>query len=696
MFASMLSRLSAVITSVHPVFWVIFSGTVILTVALIVLMRTRWGRSRPLRKCVVLSIYAHLLLLLIAYATTFKQVGAAGPQRGTPAFIVTSVKVVEEPDGKLETPQMKPWQRTPLRSAMPPIEDLARARVEPIRRPLKRNRHEPAAFASNIDATSRSSVSDPVDPEDPRLARNASRIANGSAPAPTRERISVAHPMKQEGVKIRPGESRTNAPSKSPTLLRPATPKPERKRTSTPLQAPSLPRYQTRATPMEPVKHLPGSESVRSENEPISEDAASLADLPGDIEEIEAPAARKSPAFRDQKWQPKLAQRRTDDRIGPSSDPGRANVDASIPRSESQHELPQRYQLRPLERQTAAVRQGGGSPDTEAAVRNALAWMAKNQQRDGRWDAARHGAGKNRFSSGSMRPDTGVTGLALLAFLGAGHTHKNEQDQYKKTVQAALNYLLRIQARDGRLSGPATHFAAMYCHGMATLALAEAYGMTGDPQLREPLRQAVSYTIAAQHKRFGGWRYRSHANWRYDPALRNIDGDTSQLGWQLMALNAAEVAGLEFPAATRRGMIHFLDSVSSGRHGGLASYRRGERYNHTMTAEALFCRFLLGTKPNSPLAAEAGAVILNHLPGGGRPNFYYWYYATLSTYHLQGRYWETWNRAMQNQLLALQQRDGSWSSDTVWGSHGGRVYTTALGTLCLEVYYRYAQEEGRR
>ena len=111
MFASMLSRLLAVIASVHPVFWVILPGTVLLTVALIVLMRTRWGRSQPLRKCVVLSIYVHLLLLLIAYATTFKQVGAAGPQSGgTPALIVTSVKAVEEPKEKQASPHIKPWQ----------------------------------------------------------------------------------------------------------------------------------------------------------------------------------------------------------------------------------------------------------------------------------------------------------------------------------------------------------------------------------------------------------------------------------------------------------------------------------------------------------------------------------------------------------------------------------------------------------
>ena len=33
---------------------------------------------------------------------------------------------------------------------------------------------------------------------------------------------------------------------------------------------------------------------------------------------------------------------------------------------------------------------------------------------------------------------------------------------------------------------------------------------------------------------------------------------------------------------------------------------------------------------------------------------------------------------------------GSWSpDDDLWGGYGGRVYSTAMGTLCLEVYYSY-------
>ncbi len=117
-----------------------------------------------------------------------------------------------------------------------------------------------------------------------------------------------------------------------------------------------------------------------------------------------------------------------------------------------------------------------------------------------------------------------------------------------------------------------------------------------------------------------------------------------------------------------------------------------------MTAEALVCRQLLGSGPRNPAANEAVRFILEELPvsdrqGGARMNFYFWYYATLALYPRQDEAWDRWNAAMQNALVETQVtsgRDaGSWEPATVWGGYGGRVYTTALATLCLEVYYRY-------
>ena len=57
---------------------------------------------------------------------------------------------------------------------------------------------------------------------------------------------------------------------------------------------------------------------------------------------------------------------------------------------------------------------------------------------------------------------------------------------------------MRTQAPDGNLGGQAATFEFMYCHAMAACALSEAYGMTRDSRLREPVRRAVGYTLRAQ------------------------------------------------------------------------------------------------------------------------------------------------------------------------------------------------------
>ena len=102
---------------------------------------------------------------------------------------------------------------------------------------------------------------------------------------------------------------------------------------------------------------------------------------------------------------------------------------------------------------------------------------------------------------------------------------------------------------------------------------------------------------------------------------------------------------------------------------------------------------VFGMPAGSPTAAEAADQLLSEMPGDGPVNLYYWYYATLGLYQAQGDHWQRWNRALQKNLVA-RQRDsgnvaGSWDPESVWGNYGGRVYSTALATLCLEVYYRY-------
>jgi hypothetical protein len=355
-----------------------------------------------------------------------------------------------------------------------------------------------------------------------------------------------------------------------------------------------------------------------------------------------------------------------------------------IPKPTKPTTVPELYRLR-FNHNAAQLAAAGGSPDTEAAVNLALAWLASNQERDGHWSAARHEAGRGNPQLGQERGDTGVdadtgiTALALLAFLGAGQTHL--EGEHRVVVQKGLEYLLAAQHSNGSLAGNAKLFASMYCHGMATFALSEAMAITRDQRLRPFVERAIAYTVASQHAR-GGWRYQP-----------GDVGDMSQFGWQIMALNSAELAGVTVPAATKERSIQFLNATSSGRAGGLASYRAGERTSRTMTAEAYLCRHLLGTRITPETTQETVSFLMQELPTNRSANVYYWYYGTLAMRFAGGREWQTWNEALQNELLFTQRQNGtaqgSWNPDSSWGSYGGRVYQTALSALCLEAYYRY-------
>ncbi len=326
----------------------------------------------------------------------------------------------------------------------------------------------------------------------------------------------------------------------------------------------------------------------------------------------------------------------------------------------------------------------GGSESTEAAVDAALRFLAADQRADGAWDPATSGAGRETKTLGTdrggagKRATNGITGLAVLSMLGAGNTHLT--GPYADNVRRGLSYLIRTQQPDGSLAGGATVAEANYCHGMAALAMCEVAAMTGDESAIQCAAAAVRFTIAGQHPTTGGWRY-----------VRGDQGDLSQLGWQAMVLDGAKRASIPIAPHSLTGASRFLRSVRSGQRGGLASYRPGEAPTRTMTAEALATRLLLGENIPAVEIAEAEAFLLGQLPGVGRDNYYGWYYTSLALHQLQDDAWHQWNEAMKSRLISTQMAGGSWPTDDEWGGYGGRVYTTAMATLCLEVYYRHGQ-----
>ncbi len=372
---------------------------------------------------------------------------------------------------------------------------------------------------------------------------------------------------------------------------------------------------------------------------------------------------------------------------GPSSTASAATASAAssaAPSATVPGELKNDFASRVGKAKEAALLRTGGNAETEAAVDAALKFLADAQRADGAWDPRASGAGReNRMILGVRRPGTGLhaesalTGLALLAMMGAGQTHL--EGDYADNVYRGLAYLIRNQKPNGSLAGEAAPYAANYSHGMAALAMCEAAAITEDASAIAAGKNAVRYTLAQQHPTTGGWRY-----------LPGDPGDLSQLGWQAMVLDAGYRAQISVNRSSVAGIQRFLRSVRSGQSGGLACYRRSERPSRTMTAEALATRLLIGDNVPQPEIAEAERFLLQQPPGVGQDNYYYWYYATIALHQLQDDAWKRWNEALQRRLLATQQSGGSWSSNTVWGGYGGTVYSTSMATLCLEAYYRHA------
>ena len=323
----------------------------------------------------------------------------------------------------------------------------------------------------------------------------------------------------------------------------------------------------------------------------------------------------------------------------------------------------------------------GGTAATEEAVIAGLEWLKRQQMRDGGWSLT------GPYPDGAhVENRCAATAMALLAFQGYGSTHRPNphlSPDYHQVVERGWNYLLKTLDKDGFFVHEGSHNQRMYAQAQATIALCELYGMTKDPKLRQPAQLALDFAHKAQNPELGGWRYEPR-----------IDSDLSVTGWYVMALQSGLMAGLEVQSPNLALANQFLDKVA---YDGGSQYRYQpirEQPSIAMTAEGLLCRQYLGWKRNDPRLLRGVEKILAHPIDYGEPNVYYWYYATQVMHHMEGEWWERWNRQLRQEVPAAQiktgSQRGSWSSTSdPWGAHGGRLYTTCLSIYLLEVYYRH-------
>lgn len=335
------------------------------------------------------------------------------------------------------------------------------------------------------------------------------------------------------------------------------------------------------------------------------------------------------------------------------------------------------------------VRREGGTAQSERAVQEGLAWLARHQAKGGGWhlncasDCTREGGCPGDAVGES---ETAATGLALLPFLGAGHIH-TQPSPYQETVRRGVEWLLAHQSKDGELFIEGFPNAQFYAHAIATMALCEAYGLSREERLKEPCQRAIGFIARGQNKQDGGWRY-----------YPGMPGDTSVLGWQMFALRSARLAGLDVPADVLKGCAVYLNLASFDRTRTTYGYMPGRAPTPTMNAEALLCRQYLGWTRDSPALVKGVANVWIELQDSGERNVYYWYYATQLLHNMQNKAWRIWNPKVRDGLVATQIGGdgcdrGSWSPDFPqpdrWGIRAGRVYETAMSLLTLEVYYRF-------
>lgn len=367
------------------------------------------------------------------------------------------------------------------------------------------------------------------------------------------------------------------------------------------------------------------------------------------------------------------------------------------------------YAKRTQGNRAAWIGQYGGTPASEAAVAAGLDWLARHQMPEGHWGPEYLAEGARCVDASCSGPggqfEAAQTGLALLAFQAGGHYDFNA-NTYSDEVRRGLNWLVEHQRPDGGLIGthPADqgtpfHQYYMYEHGIAAFALGEACalarasGRTPDPRYSQALRKAIHFIERMQHDD-GGWRYQP------DPRLPS---DTSVTGWQVLAIKTAREAGVPVSDACLSRIGPFFDAhaVEST---GETRYQGGSMSSEATTGVGMLARQFLLDEADSPMVDKA-AMFLADLAEQRwdtqekqqrNRDYYLWYNCTLAMFHDGGDTWQRWNHIIRDTIIGLQCKEGcsrgSWAPDSRWGSKGGRVYSTALAALCLEVYYRYNRE----
>ncbi|HET6878931.1 MAG TPA: prenyltransferase/squalene oxidase repeat-containing protein [Pirellulales bacterium] len=359
----------------------------------------------------------------------------------------------------------------------------------------------------------------------------------------------------------------------------------------------------------------------------------------------------------------------------------------------------------------------GGTPVSEQAVAGGLDWLARHQSEDGHWGPDCLGANGSRCEKAHPCQGTpggpyeaALTGLPILAFQAGGNYYDNGK-QYSENVRRGLDWLVERQGPNGEIvgsanqlakrPGEATHYDQhyMYEHAIATFALAEACALAvalqrhPDEKYQAAAIKAVEFIESQQHND-GGWRYTPE---------KAYPSDASVSGWAMLALKTAKEADLPVEDTTLTRMTDFFERLADPLT-GRTHYQGASYITHATTGVGMMVDEFVKHQADSDFVHLGASFLADQAEtewgtaNKRQGDFYLWYNCTLAMFMAGGNDWDRWNNVIRDYVISLEVHGdgcdrGSWQPNDHWGATGGRIYTTALGVLTLEVYYRFAREK---
>jgi hypothetical protein len=331
---------------------------------------------------------------------------------------------------------------------------------------------------------------------------------------------------------------------------------------------------------------------------------------------------------------------------------------------------------------------GRGGMEVRHSVDSAIRWLALHQEPDGSWHGAKWNpedcpAGGDPEAKDTEVGRAGITGLALMALTGGGHT--TQRGEYRANVLRGMEWIMKRQNADGMIA------KNMYEHAMCTIALCEAHGRAPDDRIGRAARKAAYFIVKGVNPDYA-WRYSANCG----------ISDLSVSAWVIQALKAAKLARIKIDNTVFSRSLLFVDNCTS-RGGtknsdGTVGYQADGGGTPSMTAAGMLIREFVGMGAKASLLQKGAQFLKKYPPNWSNRDVYQWYYATYAMHNMGGEHRLWWNARTSKVLLDNQSKDGhqagSWNPEgDRWSKNegAGRVYCTALSALCLEVYYRYGE-----